>query len=423
MDNVFLLLLLSVGTLELGYCAERTLRSWVNPDCGELCKDTNLTTVYLRADSPNDTLHYLWDFRGNPSVLLALTSPSTFLNIKWEDFLAKRKNSITFSEEPAYTFGVVINKIIEFNDINDTALINIANIVNTNILHPMFFHWNLKKISKNNEYVTLDMEGNYYNDASMNISRQGTVKLSLSGFCSLEHSEVLPHMLHTENSTQIDIILDNVQTNKSFSNSRFAIELLVVGGGNPEIPVFINPKKSLDDEHTPGIFEVVEVRTPPYKSMYDFRTEGAYLQWRPISYTTTSRDISESTEVIQYPPLQVPNHTDAIKDTMLYSYYGDKANDLLTQRIIVSVGMAGDGFYKKTYYSTWTFLVGYGTPPSERFSPLVIMIVLIGFGVPLLAFALTGLYFSVRKLSTRSNNSSSLMLCCFLFLCLTDVVR
>ena len=43
-------------------------------------------------------------------------------------------------------------------------------------------------------------------------------------------------------------------------------ELLVVGEGNPEVPMFINPKKSLDDEHTPGIFDVVEVRTPPYKS-------------------------------------------------------------------------------------------------------------------------------------------------------------
>lgn len=79
----------------------------------------------------------------------------------------------------------------------------------------------------------------------------------LMGFCSLDHSEFMPHMLHTENSTQVDIILDHLQTNKSFTNSRFAIELLVVGEGNPEVPMFINPKKSLDDEHTPGIFDVM----------------------------------------------------------------------------------------------------------------------------------------------------------------------
>lgn len=67
---------------------------------------------------------------------------------------------------------------------------------------------------------------------------------------------MIPHMLHTENSTQIDIVLDHIQTNKTFSNSRFAIELIAVGVGDPEIPMFIDPKKSLDDEHTPGIFEV-----------------------------------------------------------------------------------------------------------------------------------------------------------------------
>lgn len=66
-------------------------------------------------------------------------------------------------------------------------------------------------------------------------------------------------MLHTENSTQVDIVLDHIETNRTFSHSRFAIELLVVGGGEPKIPMFVDPKKSVDDEHTPGIFEVVTV--------------------------------------------------------------------------------------------------------------------------------------------------------------------
>lgn len=77
-------------------------------------------------------------------------------------------------------------------------------------------------------------------------------------------------MLHTENSTQIDIILDHMQTNETFSNSRFAIELLVVGGGDPEILMFVDPKKSLDDEHTPGIFEVMNYRRLLFQSIHCF---------------------------------------------------------------------------------------------------------------------------------------------------------
>ncbi|KOC69813.1 Lysosomal protein NCU-G1 [Habropoda laboriosa] len=338
---------------------KKQLRSWVNPDCGTICKDKNLTTVYLRADGPNDTLHYLWDFDGNPSVLLALTSPSASLNISWEHFLAKRKDSIVFTEEPVYTFGVILNKIIEFNDINDTAFINIANLVNTNTLYPMFFQW----------------------------------------------EQIMPYMLHTENSTQVDIILDNIETNKSFNRSRFAIELLVVGGGNPNIPMLVNPKKTVDDEHTPGIFEVIEARTPPYKSMDNYRTEGAYLQWRPVSYTSVIRDVTNSTETIQYPPLKVSNHTSAIRNSMLYCYYGDKVDDMLTQRIIVSLGTTGDGFYKRTHYSTWTFLIGYGTPPTEHFSYLVIMIISIGLGLPLIIMLAIGSYFCICKLSKRNSEA------------------
>ncbi|XP_034184401.2 glycosylated lysosomal membrane protein [Osmia lignaria lignaria] len=405
MNNVFALLILFITLLDIGYCTQRTLRSWVNPDCGSTCNEINSTTVYLRADGPNDTLHYLWDFDGNPSVLLALTSPTGFLNISWDDFLMNKKNSVTFTEKPIYSFGVVINKIIEFNDANDTGLINIANVVNTNNLYPMFYQWERKTLMQNNDFVTLEMEGNYYNDTAMNISRSGSVKLSLRGFCSLDHSEMLPHMLHTENSTQIDIVLDNIQTNNTFSKSRFAIELLVVGEGNPDIPMFVNPKKSLDDEHTPGIFEVVEVRTPPFKSMDDFRTEGAYLQWVPISYTTVSREVTSATETMQYPPMKVTNHTDAIINSMLYRYYGDEVNEMLTQRIIISLGTKGDGFYKRTYYSTWTFLIGYGTPPSERFSNLVIMIISIGLGLPLIILIATGLYLCIHKLPKRHSDT------------------
>lgn len=375
----------------------------MNPDCPLQCKDKNVTTVYLRADGPNDTLHYLWDFDGNPSVLLALTSPSAHLNISWEHFLVKEKNSITFTEEPIYTFGVILNKIIEFNDVNDTALINIADMVNTNILHPMFFQWERKTLTQNRKLVALDMEGNYYNDTAMNISRYGSVKLSLKGFCSLDHSEIMPHLLHTENSTLVDIVLDNMQTNISFSSSRFAIELLVVGEGNPDIPMFIDPKKTLDDEHVPGIFEIVEVRTPPYKRMNNYNTEGAYLQWRPISYTNGFRDITGSTDTMQYPPLKVSNHTSAIVNSMLYCYYGDKVNDLLTQRIIVSLGTKGDGFYKK--YSTWTFLIGYGTPPNEQFSYLVIMIISIGLGLPMIILLATGIYLCIRKRPNRNSQA------------------
>lgn len=82
----------------------------MNPGCHKHCQ--NLTTLYLRADGANDTLHYLWDFAvGKPSVLLALTPASAWLNITWPDYLNRREKSVRFSEPPSYTFGVIVNKV------------------------------------------------------------------------------------------------------------------------------------------------------------------------------------------------------------------------------------------------------------------------------------------------------------------------
>ncbi|XP_077280985.1 glycosylated lysosomal membrane protein A [Temnothorax americanus] len=397
-------LLLVVALADSASSTRRTLRSWVNPGCDEPCRERNVTTLYLRADGPNDTLHYLWDFVGTPSVLLALTPPSAWLNVTWDDYLARRGNSLSFSEKPAYSFGIIINKIIEFNDVNDTALINTADVTNTNVLRTEYFNWRRVSLSQKSEFVYLDMEGNSYHDTAKNISRYGSIKLSLRGFCTIDHSDMVPHMLHTENSTQVDIILDHIQTNQTFSNSRFAIELLAVGGGDPEIPLVVDPKKSLDDEHTPGIFEVVEVRTPPYREVMDALNAGSYLQWRPVSYNSASRDVTSSTETMQYPPKQVFNHTSAIKNSMLYCYYGEAVDDLLLQKLVVSLGSKGDGFYKRTSYLTWTFMIGYGTPPEERFSYLVIMIISLGLGLPLLIMIVTGLYLCIRRMPKQHGN-------------------
>lgn len=71
-----------------------------------------------------------------------------------------------------------------------------------------------------------------------------------------DHSHVMPRLLHSENVTQLDIILNNLETKKEFSNSRFAFELLLVSENDAKSTFTIDAKKKLDDEFTPGIFEV-----------------------------------------------------------------------------------------------------------------------------------------------------------------------
>lgn len=75
-------------------------------------------------------------------------------------------------------------QLIEFNDVNDTGLIDTA--ANTNILHLEYFNWQRVSLTQNSEYVYLEMEGNNYNDTAKNISRYGSIKLSVKYFAALK---------------------------------------------------------------------------------------------------------------------------------------------------------------------------------------------------------------------------------------------
>lgn len=86
----------------------------------------------------------------------------------------------------------------------------------------------------------------------------------LKCFASVDHGEDFPHLLHSENSTEFDLVLDGLRVNSSFPNARFAAEFIIVSEEfKYEGQSFtVHSKKSLDDEHTPGIFEIVEIASP-----------------------------------------------------------------------------------------------------------------------------------------------------------------
>jgi hypothetical protein len=67
--------------------------------------------VYVEAEGLNDTLHYLWDFTQKPSIFVAATPVKSHLIISWDQFKGNNNKSITFSEEPIYSFGIVLDKV------------------------------------------------------------------------------------------------------------------------------------------------------------------------------------------------------------------------------------------------------------------------------------------------------------------------
>lgn len=89
------------------------LNAQLNPGCPpSICNDNDTQTViHIKADAEHDTLHYIWDFRKQPSVLVALTEPNTTMNIKWEGFLNDSPSVLEFSKKPKYTMSFVLTKV------------------------------------------------------------------------------------------------------------------------------------------------------------------------------------------------------------------------------------------------------------------------------------------------------------------------
>lgn len=77
-------------------------------------------------------------------------------------------------------------------------------------------------------------------------------QLTTSG--NQERSSVLPHLMFTENSTQLDLIFENVET-EQFANARLGVELITIAS-EPNNPFSSSISHSLDDEYTPGVFKV-----------------------------------------------------------------------------------------------------------------------------------------------------------------------
>ena len=66
----------------------------------------------------------------------------------------------------------------------------------------------------------------------------------------------LPHLQQSWNTSHIDIIIDHLQP--TYDNTRYAIDIIYVSsaGGLYNSTVQLHTHKSIDDEHTPGVFQV-----------------------------------------------------------------------------------------------------------------------------------------------------------------------
>lgn len=201
----------------------------------------------------------------------------------------------------------------------------------------------------------------------------------------------LPHLLLNSQSSSIDFTVDAIESR--FNHSKFALNIIFLIN-HPSISV--ETKRSLDDEYTPGTFKLFSVEIKD-----DDGVIQNYLQWKPIFYYFGPKTLENSTITKQYDLSKNSSSLDGIG----LSFFSPL---VFYPSMNVSFGLPGkekDGYYyKQTNYSSFTFSVGMGSPPEDKMSFIVTLVIIVGFGLPAIVIVVGLVVLIYRKLF-RSNTS------------------
>jgi hypothetical protein len=231
---------------------------------------------------------------------------------------------------------------------------------------------------------------------SPSLKANGSIALKFRAYCNDDYSSVLPNLQYTSNMSLADLVLDNVATHDN--KSRFAVTLVLATTSNIGGNMTISVLKSIDDEHSPGSFATID-----WQSGRQHANESqTFVQWKPACYNDPERSI-HSLSRSRYYALQ-PFSFERPQRGLAYSFFGDlvlSATSINMATINVSFGLPLDGFYVKTPYIAWSFSFGFGDPPQDRISFLIILIICIGLGIPVLLILAGCVYTCVRKFRHR----------------------
>ena len=157
----------------------------------------------------------------------------------------------------------------------------------------------------------------------------------ISAYSNEGYGHWLPHLSHSSKTCQVDIQLQSLVTESGFNSSRYAIELYFVSNSSRDSQATRQISRTLDDEHTPGIFQTNELILPGNHA--NLTDQQSYIQWRPVVYTTPARELSESTGVVVNTSVKVTKIDEHRDKTLLYILYGDDLNQYFVSDIYLAL--------------------------------------------------------------------------------------
>ncbi|XP_037548764.1 glycosylated lysosomal membrane protein [Nematolebias whitei] len=374
---VFLLVLIVSSCQSLFYGGKtfkRELSVQLNPDASP--SPSGFDLLHVRAVGQNDTLHYLFCSQGAPTLLLVHTnSISSTVKVNWTQFSAPNSSGgLTVEPQSSilYSSAVVFSRLWEYDDVNDTAEA-------TSEFFPPYELQDFSWAHLNLSGTTSLLCGTPPNTIN------GSLCLQLTAFDSEGRVELWPRLLHSANSSQLEVWLDGLLPRGN--HSRFMLELQAVGGAYPLSRV--DGRQFIDDEFTPSIFKMFQW----VSSMNGSSDILGFVQWKPVAYRKSHPLLEDATPCRHSDPRSQSGKETAASSGLIRAFYLDPA----VVGLNVSFGLAGEPFYNKTMFLSWTMLVGVGAPPVDSFSPLVLTIMVVCLGTPVILLLLGGVFVFLYK--------------------------
>jgi hypothetical protein len=289
-SKVSLLAILSLLVIQIALAEDRQVSLEWNPGCNgtSQCNTTNTNgsftnLLYVQLTGQSDIIHILYSDIRSFSIMLFRTNLSVKIDVKWDKLLANEtsemKDSISFSEKPLEWCGYLFSNIYEFDDEDTSADLRNANVTYTHKTSDLVW----KKFSSLSNDSGL-FEGF---DKSSNGSFKFVIKFPGK---ESQRDKNLPHLLLNSKSTSIDFIVDSLEP--KYNRSKFAINTIFLSNSKS---IMVEKKKALDDEYTPGTFELFNTLVKD-----DSSNILNYLQWKPIFYYYNPKSLENSTITKQY---------------------------------------------------------------------------------------------------------------------------
>ncbi|XP_063802931.1 glycosylated lysosomal membrane protein [Pseudophryne corroboree] len=375
---------------------EETRKVYLQYNPGTSSSSVNL--LHIRAVGKGNTIHYIWSTIGTPTVLLIYTeSEQSQLLVNWTKLLSPEPYgalSIHPPDSVRYSTALLFSRIFEYKDVNNTA--DFSGTAGKYFYPPYDlsdFVWENVNNTLNSTSLTAHLTGVNGSDPSGSF-QNGSVMFKVSAFGGPGRDLSSPHLLHTANCTKLEFRITGVRPRGN--NSRFALEMVTLErkAGRKKM----QPVRSIDDEYTPTIFELMELVPDSSNSSH----AKGFFQWKSVAYGSSIATRSDALPCQIYKPRPV-NGTLQLR-SIVHAYYGEGLSATYNvEAYNISFGIADGDFYDKHKFLGWSALIGYGTPPRDSFSILVICIMAVALGTPLVLLIVGTIVVSFLKKRVFSN--------------------